>query len=160
MKFMKKLDQIQKLNKFFQALEKVSHPPGELYDLGLILKENNWGINELKKAVPYPERTEVFELNEKIHPDEFLKKIINCFENKKWLLVEVENGYLPGRIYNQLRLLSCQNRLQVFNLIGEKDEINLKMPKETRIVFIFNKESLAKVNIPNFLALFGPIIKL
>ena len=153
-------EQKRNIEKFFQALDKISHPPGDLYDLGLIISDIIKAKNLINLA-PYPEKVRVFSLSEKIHPDEFLKQLVECFKNKKWLLVELKDGYLPGRIYNQLRLLSIQNRLQISDLIGkEKEIIDLEMPKESRIVFLTSQESLSKIGNPNLIKLFGPIVKI
>lgn len=150
--------QREKIKKFFEAIDKVSHEPGDLYDLGLIISDTH-KVEDLISLSPYPKRTEVFNLSSEVHPDNFLKALIQAFRNKKWLLVEIRDGYLPGRIYNQLRLLSLQNRLQIFNL-GDEEEINYKMPPESRIVFLSSQESLSKINNPTFLKLFGPIIRI
>lgn len=146
------------LKKFFEALKKVSHGPGEIYDLGLIIS-NNLKPKDLIKFAPQPEKTEVFCLSEKNNPREFLKTLIGVFEEKKWLLIELIDGYLPSEVYNQLRLLSINNRLQIFNL-DNKEKTDLKMPKESRVVFLASKESIAKIIEPSFLNLFGPVINI
>ncbi|MCH7759080.1 hypothetical protein IID20_01860 [Patescibacteria group bacterium] len=148
----------QKIEEFFQALDKVSHDPGDLYDLGLIVSDRI-KIKDLINSSSYFKKADVFNLSRQVHPDEFLKTLVKAFRNKKWLLVELIDGYLPARIYNQLRLLSIGNRLQIFNLAGE-EEINLKMPSESRVVFFTTQSEVPKINNPNFLKLFGPIIKI
>lgn len=155
------MTKIQKetIKKFFQAIDKVLHSPGNLCDLGLIISDKI-KINDLIDLTPYPERVEVFNLSEKNGSDEFVNKLVECFKNKKWSLVELKDGYLPSIIYNQLRILSAQNRLQVPDLAGKQEVIDLKMPEESRIVFLINQESLSKINNTDFIKLFGPVIKI
>jgi len=73
----------------------------------------------------------------------------------------LEDGFLPAKAYNQLRLLSINNHLQVFDLADKKgEEADIKQPKESRIIIVGNEEVLSKIKIPTFLRLFGPIINL
>jgi hypothetical protein len=139
------------------ALERVLHSPGELYDLGLVVS-NEIKIDDLIKiSKESGVRAESFVLSENTPEDIFLGEIEQVFESKKWLITEIKNGCLSSKIYNQLRLLSIQNRMQLF----KQDEIkDIKMPKESRIVFLIAKESIFQINNPGFLGLFGPVIKI
>jgi len=151
--------QKETIKKFFQAVDKVLHSPGDLCDLGLIISDKI-KIKDLLNLTPYPERVEVFNLSEKTNSNEFLQEMVECFKNKKWLLVGLKDGYLPGRIHNQLRLLSIQNRLQIFDLIGKQEAVDLRMPEESRIVFLISQENLSKIHNANFIKLFGPVINI
>lgn len=151
--------QKETIKKFFQAIDKVLHSPGDLCDLGLIISDKI-KINDLIDLTPYPEKVEVFDLSEKGSSDEFVNKLGECFKNKKWSLVELKDGYLPGGIYNQLRILSVQNRLQISDLADGQEIIDLRMLEESRIVFLINQENLSKINNTDFIKLFGPVIKI
>ena len=150
--------QKETIKKFFEAVENVFHGPGEIYDLGLVISDN-LKSKDLVKFSPRPKEVGVFNLSEKSNSQEFLKTLITTFEDKKWLLVNIENGYLPSAIYSQLRLLSTNNCLQIFSLDGA-GKIDFKMPKESRIVVLANKDSMARINNPNFINLFGPVINI
>lgn len=147
--------QKETLEKFFKAIEKISHGPGENYDLGLIISDK-LKSKDLIKFAPRPKEVEVFNLSDKT-ASEFIGTLLNIFKEKKWMLIEAIDGYLPGEIYNKLRFLSINNHLQFFD--GENDK-DAKMPAETRIVFLINKKSASRINNPNFINLFGPVINI
>lgn len=140
---------------FFQALEKISHQG--LYDLGLIIKTPKLKTADLIKLIPRGKKAEIFRFNIKSAADDLIRFIVKIFQEKKWGLIELEDGFLPSRAYNQLRLLSINNRLQIFE---QEKEINLKQPEECRLIIIGNEEVLSQIKIPTFLRLFGPIINL
>lgn len=146
------------IKNFFEAVENISHGPGEIYDLGLVISDN-LKSKDLVKFVPRLKEVEVFNLSEESSSQKFLKTLITIFEDKKWFLINLEDGYLPNEIYSQLRLLSTNNCLQIFSL-GGAEKTDFKMPKESRIVILANKGSIAKINNPNFINLFGPVINI
>lgn len=143
------------ITSFFQALEKVSHQG--LYDLGLIVKTPKLKTSDLIQLIPKGKKAEIFKFNNKLIADDLIKFIIKVFEDKKWGLIELEDGFLPSTAYNQLRLLSINNRLQIFE---QEKEINWKQPEECRLIIIGDEEVLSQIKIPTFLRLFGPIINL
>jgi len=152
-------EQEKNLKKFFEAIDRVTNRG--LYDLGLVVKTEKQKTSDLVRLIPKDKRAEVFKFNNKLIADDLLKFIIKIFEEKKWGFIELEDIFLPGKVYNQLRLLSISNRLQVLGLAGSKEgEINLKQPKESRIIMIGNEDILSQIKIPTFLRLFGPIINL
>jgi len=140
---------------FFEAIDKASHQG--LYDLGLIVKTPKLKISDLIKLIPKGKKAEIFRFNIKETVDELIKFIIKAFKEKKWGLIELEDGFLPSRAYNQLRLLSINNRLQIFE---QEKEMNLKQPEECRLIIVGDEEVLSQIKIPTFLRLFGPIINL
>jgi len=147
--------QKETIKKFFEAVEKVVHGPGEIYDLGLVISDN-LKLKDLVKFAPRPEEIEIFDLSEKTS-SEFVEVLLNVFKKKKWILVEVVDGYLPEEVYNKLRFLSINNHLQFFD---GKSDTDIKIPIETRIIFLINKKSASQINNPNFINLFGPVIKI
>ncbi len=151
-------EQEKNLKEFFEAIDRVTNRG--LYDLGLIVKTKKQKTSDLIKLIPRDKKAEIFKFNSKLMADDLLKFIIKVFKEKKWGLIKLEDIFLPGKAYNQLRLLSTSNRLQVLGLTGEKEEINLKQPKESRIIIVGNDEVLSQIKIPTFLRLFGPTINL
>lgn len=147
--------QKENIASFFQALDRVSHQ--ELYDLGLIVKSSKLKTLDLIKPVLKGKKAEIFRFNIKSTADDLIKFIIKVFQAKKWGLIELEDGFLPSKAYNQLRMLSINNHLQIFE---QEKEINLKQPEECRLIIIGNEEVLSQIKIPTFLRLFGPIINL
>lgn len=150
--------QKETIKKFFEAVENISHGPGEIYDLGLVISDN-LKSKDLVKFVPRPKEVEVFNLSGKSNSQKFLKTLATTLEEKRWLLINLEDGYLPSAIYSQLRLLSTNNCLQIFSLDGA-GKTDFKMPKESRIVVLANKNSMAKIDNSSFLSLFGPVINI
>ena len=152
-------EQEDNLKTFFGSLDRISNQG--LYDLGLITKTKEQKTEELAKFVPKNIKVEIFKFSSKLVADDLLKFIIKVFEEKKWGLIELEDGFLPAKAYNQLRLLSINNHLQVFDLADKKgEEADIKQPKESRLIIVGNEEVLSKIKIPTFLRLFGPIINL
>jgi hypothetical protein len=140
---------------FFEAIDKISHQG--LYDLGLIVKTPKLKISDLIKLIPKSKKAEILGFNIKSTADDLIKFILKAFKEKKWGFIGLEDGFLPASAYSQLRLLSTNNRLQIFD---KEKELNLKQPKESRIIIIGDEKVLSQIKIPTFLRLFGPIINL
>lgn len=150
-----KEETIKKLLTFFQALDMVSS--GNAPDLGMIVIEPKINPEEIAKMAP--EKSVCLTLDKNSLPDDILSEIQKAFEEKKWIFIELKDGYLPGRIYNQLRNLSINGKMQVFNFSG-KDEVEIHQPPQSRIVLLATKKAIDAVEAPTFLNLFGPIIYL
>lgn len=155
---MLKKEQEKKLKLFYQALDEVTHRG--LFDLGLIIKKPS-----LKKedAMVYPKAKKAlwFTLDKNSYSDDFLEQLLKAAKEKKWLFLELKDGYLPGKIYDQLARLSESNWLQViFPPQSDKDLITMPQPKEFRLVVATTREVLEKKVKFNIIQLFGPIIDL
>lgn len=147
------------LKKVFQALRFVSRDG--FWDLGLIVKGEKIKIKEIMKFLPQKIEAETFRFNNDLIPDDMFRFIIKIFQDKKWGIIELEDGFLPSKAYNQLRLLSNMNRMQILDMIGEGDEeININQPNESRLIIIIDHDNLPKIKIPTFLRLFGPVLYL
>lgn len=90
--------QEENLSQFFETIDKVSHQG--LYDLGLIVKSKDQKIEDLLKFTPKEKKVEIFKFNNELIVDDLLEFIIKVFKEKKWGLIELENGFLPGSVYN------------------------------------------------------------
>ena len=142
---------------FFQALESVS--ANNTFGIGLVLSESI-KASDLVGLIPPKSSSEIIAITSKDHPDEILKKIIELFKNKKWIILEMEEAYLPGRLYNQLRLLSVNNRLEINNLMGsEEKEVIVRQPEESRI-FVVTNEKISQELGAHFMSLFGSVLKI
>lgn len=146
---------LEKILTFFQALDRVS--PGNAPDMGMIVVKPKINQKEIIKMAPA--KSNYLILNKESYPDDFLLGIKKSFREKKWIFIELKDGYLPGRIYNQLRNLSVSGRMQIFNLADE-NEIEITQPKESRIILIATQKIIDSIKAPTFLNLFGPIIYL
>ena len=142
---------------FFQALNSVSVDNG--FDMGLVISESA-KASDLVGLIPPKASSEIISITSKDHPDDILNKIIKAFESKKWVILEMEDVYMPGRLYNQLRLLSISNRLEITNLMGnDEKEVVVKQPIESRIFVIANENISQKLGVP-FMSLFGSVLKI
>jgi hypothetical protein len=162
---MLKSQQKEKLNRFFEAVNLVSHPRGigtkeEVFDLGLIILEKDTKVTlediqkELQKV-----KFEFLEYDEKVFWEEFLKKIVDALEKEKWILFNIKAD--PDHYFlNALKTLSEGNFIQALNFRG-KEIFNFKLPLKSRIVCVIEREFLEKkLSYPYFLNIFGPIISL
>lgn len=136
------------LEKFFRALEKVK-VEGR-WSMGLIiadLKAVDFGL--LKSA------KEKIIVDGALLPAAVIKKIIKAFAEGEWVVLEIK-GTLPAEVYNQLKLLSTQNRIQL------PDGEVARQPESARIVAVAEPETVKSIEIeyPDFKYLFGPIINL
>lgn len=156
--------QKEKIKKFVEILDKVSHPNlpwaknEKFYDLGLIIGEKGvkFGFDDFKKAVGDARKYRFFTINRKSEQDDFLKFLVETLEAKKWLVIEIKDD-LRGKCLTQLKRLSELNSIQLLN----KEVFNLKLPEESRIVVIIDRDILEKkISYPYFIQLFGPKISL
>ena len=149
-------NQIQTIT-YFQALNTVSG--GQNFDLGLVITKNG-KAGDLVGLMPAAANIEVFSLSSKDHPDDALKKLIEALKSHKWFVLELEDDYMPGRIYNQLRLLATTNKMEVVNLLGSKEkETVIKQSADSRIVVVTNHKIAKKLGY-QFTRLFGSVLYL
>jgi len=136
------------LKKFFQRIDITG-------SIGLIVKKSPVSLEEILEDFQFPYL--FYTVEKDIYADDFLKKLVEAFRSKKWFIVEVKHTYFPGPVYNQLRLIDRLGRIQILNLEGEKEVLDMKMPQESRLVLIMEKDILDNFEIPNVLNLIGPI---
>lgn len=136
------------LAKFFEALLKVK-AEGR-WSAGLIIGDSAAVDFGLLAATP-----EKIKVGGVLSPAEVFKKIVKSWEAGRWVVLEIKNTLAP-EIYNQLRILSLQNRLQL-----PSGEI-FKQPNSTRLVIVADSQTVQSVETayPDFKFLFGPVINL
>ena len=127
-----------------------------IFDMGLIISKSVPKKSELDQFFPKGIQHEVISVGKESFPDDVIAEILDAFQDKKWVVISLEDGVLPGRLYNQLRLLATLNRIQIMNLTG-KNEANVRQPKESRVVLVSSKENLEKIENPTFMNLFGMV---
>lgn len=102
---------------------------------------------------------EVFDFGPESLADDFLLALVGAFQNKKWLIINLNGGRIDGQIYSQLRRLATTNRLQILNW-QDQAEFDLKQPEESRAIFIASWPEVEALNLPEFTQLFGPVLDL
>lgn len=157
--------QEEKMKHFLEAVNQVTHPTGlgsleKIYDLGLIIFEKDCKATIDDIVSVFPEnKVEVLKYENNKYEASFIEKMVDLLKNKKWILVDLKVD--PGHdLINQLRHLSDENVMQLFNFKG-KEVYNLKLPIESRIVVVVQRDFLEKeISYPYFLNIFGPILSL
>lgn len=159
--------QKEKIKKFVEVLDKVSHPNlpwaknEKFYDLGLIIREKEVKIdfNDFKKIVGETSKYKFFTIDKKSYQDDFLKFLVETLEAKKWPVIEIKDD-LRGKSLTSFKRLSESNSIQLLNFEykGETKEVfNLRLPKESRIVVIIDRDILEKkITYSHFIQFFGP----
>lgn len=156
---MLKKEQKEKLEIFCQALDGVAHRG--LFDLGLIIKKATLKKEDLVSGYPKTKDAFWFELDKDSYTDDFLALLLKAFKEKKWLFLELKDGYLPGKVYDQLARLSESNRLQIIYPPQSNEElITMPQPKEFRLAVVTTRETLEKKIKSNIIQLFGPAVSL
>lgn len=138
------------LGKFFNALERVK--AGGHWSMGLIIADAD------AEAVDF---TSLKNDKEKIiidgapSPELAIKKMVEILAAGEWIILEIKNS-LPSEVYNQLRLLSSQNRLQL------ADGAVICQPDTSRVVAVVSASTIKNIEVayPDFKFSFGPIINL
>ena len=158
-------EQEEKLRYFLESVNQITHPVAPeysemLYDLGLIIFEDNSKarVNDILSVFP-KNKVEVLKYDNNQHETPFIEKMVNLLENKKWILIDLKED--PGHnLINQLKHLSESNLMQLLDYKG-KEVYNLKLPLESRIIAVVQRDFLEKeISYPYFLDIFGPIISL
>lgn len=154
-----KKEQREKLKIFYQALDRVTHRG--LFDVGLVIKKPSLKKQDLVKEFPKAKEALWFELNKNSFIDDFYKPLLQAFKEKKWLFLELKDGSLPGKVYDQLARFSESNWLQViFSPQSDESIITMPQPKEFRLAVVTTREILEKKVKFNIIQLFGPVVSL
>lgn len=158
-------EQKSKLDYFLESVNQVTHPVAlgsleEIYDLGLVIfeKDSKATIDDILSVFP-KNKVEVLKYENNKYEIPFIEKMVNLLENKKWILIDLKVD--PGHnLINQLRHLSDDNVMQLLDFKG-KEVYNLKLPVESRIVVVVQRDFLEKgISHPRFLNIFGPVLSL
>ena len=91
--------------KFFNAVEKIK--VDGLWSLGLIIGQTK--VTELDLI---DHKKEKIIIDDSLTVQAFLDLFMKAFVNGAWVILEIKKN-LSAEIYNQLKLLSTQNRLQL-----------------------------------------------
>ncbi len=147
----------QKTKQFVEALKKVNVQG--IWDMGLAVAndENKKEIAESLKTEAGD--SEIFNFVSQSSPEDFLETLAGTLQSKKWLIVVLSGGRIDGKIYSALRGLATNNRLQILHF-KDKEELNLKQPLESRVVFVASWRNIKELNLPEFMKLFGPVLDL
>ncbi|MBM2818247.1 MAG: hypothetical protein HW401_837 [Parcubacteria group bacterium] len=136
------------LEKFFRALEKVKS--GGYWSIGLIIANGKDVVFDI-----LDKEFETVKMNGTTLPATIIKKIEKVFSNGKWVVLDINNK-MPVEIYNQLKLLSSQNRI----LLETGEEI--RQPDSARVIVKASQKTvkIIEADFSDFKYLFGPIINI
>lgn len=151
----------ERLQQFIQLLQRVKHPLKHTFDLGLIVKEPKSEVkkNNLLKEIKKIVSLEDIVYNEEITDETVIEKIINSFEKKKWVFLEIKKD-IKSPLLNQLKHLANYNSFQLIDY-KDRDVFEIKMPQESRIIVFGERDFIEnKISYPHFYILFGPTLSL
>ncbi len=142
---------------FTEALRRVS--VRGIWDMGLVVAKEEKKEKIAEELKNKTGNAEIFRFVKELSPEEFLEALVEALKNEKWLITVLNGGKIDGKIYGALRRLSTSNRLQILHFKNE-GELNLKQPPESRIVFVASRRDIEKLDLPEFIKLFGPVLDL
>ncbi len=142
----------------FIASVKSQKAPGNYYTSGLIIRKkgtDNLGVSDIGDSLS---EYIFLQVDESIQDKIILEHFKKVFEEKKWLFIHLADGILPKLLREQLSRLKDSNTVFIQGQSVE-DTFFGNLPDQTRIVVLIDEENIAKVDYPQFLGLFGPIIE-
>ena len=139
---------------FFEVISLVK--PQGINDMGLIVCDSKDRKNLSKM---FSDKIKIVDFDESTNDDQLLEDVARGFKSKSWLVIDYASKPLSSKVYSALRRLSTANMLQLFNFAGQ-DEINLKQPEESSIVFLTTWNDIHNSGVSNFTNLFGPVLNL
>lgn len=142
----------------FIASVKSQKAPGNYYTSGLIIRKkgtDNLGVQDIGDALA---EYIFLEVDEGIKDTTILEHFKKAFEEKRWLFIYLADGTLPKLLREQLSRIKDSNTVFIQGQSVE-DTFFGNQPDQSRIVVLIDEENIAKVDYPQFLGLFGPIIE-
>ncbi|GEM_PF-2311448 len=124
--------------------------------LGLVV------VNKDPKKLSLPGLTEgavVVNLDAKSDVEAALAVLIDCAKQGEWMRLNLAGSTFPGRLYNQLRNISTMGHIQAGQVGPAGDVIELRWPKESKIIVVATQATIDKIQVPTFLHLFGPVVR-
>ena len=99
------------------------------------------------------------DLDAQTDPDAVLSLLLDCAKRSRWCRLNLVDGSLPGRVYNQLRNLSVTGHLDVAQIGAKGMGQEVRWPAEAKVVLVANSAILEQISVPTFLNLFGPVLR-
>lgn len=121
--------------------------------LGLAVTHQAVHASDLPKGISVKE---IF-VNAETSAQETIKQLCDATVSGAWVLVHLEDGSLPGSVYNQLRQIATTGHVQM----RDADDILLDTvcPEAMRIVVVVEPNVFSRIPIPTFINLFGPVYR-
>lgn len=131
---------------------------GDYFVLGLIIRkgDNAPSIKEISSQLP---ENIAVEISGETDDYKIISGFKNAFENKKWILVSLKDGYLSPLWREQLTRLRYSNLIFIQGKTAETT-FYAEQPKEARVVVVIDEKNMENINYPKFLNLFGPIMEI
>lgn len=145
------------LSDFADALIK-ERASGGYFVSGLIVLKGDDAPSIKEISSQLPENIAV-EISRKIDDSKIINEFKNAFENKKWILVSLNDGYLSPLWREQLTRLRDSNSIFIQGKTAETT-FYAEQPEEARVAVVIDEKNMENVNYPDFLNLFGPIMEI
>ncbi|MEI7742101.1 MAG: hypothetical protein WCJ29_06450 [bacterium] len=91
-------------------------------------------------------------------PSEVLEALRRVAEKGEWLELDVRDANFPHEVYNVLRQISSVQRFDVRD-VATGELVSVRWPKSCAVIVMVSASALESVAIPNFLELFGPVLR-
>ena len=144
-----------KIIAFFNAVQKISSNGN--FEMGLLVKKPRQQTEFLLPLAFSAAPPCLISVSNSSVPEEILAKLSEALEKKQWIFLELADGILPARVYNQVRLLASTNRLDYLPS-GAHDFAAMRQQPESRLIVLVSEGNLKKITHQKFLDLFGPIL--
>lgn len=95
-------------------------------------------------------------INAETAPSDAIEALRAAVVSGAWVLVHLEDGALPGAVYNQLRNIATMGHLQINGVDGVVDT---RCPEEMRVLVIVTPRAFSMIPVPTFINLFGPVYR-
>lgn len=145
------------LSDFADALTK-ERASGGYFVSGLIIRkgDNSPSIKEISGQLP---ENIAVEISRKADDSKIINEFKNAFENKKWISISLNDGYLSPLWREQLTRLRDSNSIFIQGKTAETT-FYAEQPKEARVFVVIDEKNMDNVNYSDFLNLFGPIMEI
>ncbi len=131
---------------------------GGYFVSGIIIRKGDNAPTIKEIASQLPENI-VVEISEKADDSKIISEFKNAFENKKWVLIFLEDGHLSLLWREQLTRLRDSNSVFIQGKTVDST-FYAKQPEETRVAVVIDEKNMENINYPEFLNLFGPVMEI
>ncbi len=124
--------------------------------LGLVVVEQDPGKLSLPESV---RDAATANIDERADAEALLDTLADCARRGRWLRLDLVDGTMPGRVYDQLRAIAATGHFRAAAVGAPGDLIDLRWPREAKIIVVAGRAELGKMAVPTFLNLFGPVLR-
>jgi len=125
---------------FFETLQDVKNPLGDLYLSGIIVSDDQGIVNECPKDFL------IIDIEKDMDQNIFLNMLKKGFSSNKWICFNIQTKNIPNFVEEQFLRIKRSNEIFI-QTKNQKDFFNQIQPKDIRLFAVINKENYSSVNI-------------